>query len=79
MTEGEYLAATADTARLWGSDAVTERVALVVLNEQLFTVPFRLVRYGDAWLVHEQSATLAAKSVSPTTVEEFDELTKPSP
>jgi hypothetical protein len=66
-------------ARTAGVDELTERVALVSFDHDLYWVGFTLGRYGDGWKVQEQVAILAGSDSSgianPTTVEDCDELT----
>ena len=66
-------------AAIYGADDLTERLALVDLDGQLYEVGFTLLRYGDDWKVSSQAAVLGGTPVLgtavPTTREEYDQKT----
>ena len=66
-------------ARILGADDLTQRLALVSLDDQLFDVGFTLVRYGDVWKVLDQTASLGNTdswgAAHPTTLEDFEART----
>ena len=78
----KYLANAAASAAVYGADELTERLALVSFEGNLYEVGFTLVRYGDHWKVLGQTSALANTSglgtAQPTTLEEFDQQTSGS-
>ena len=78
----KYLANAAARAAVYGADELTERLALVSFEGNLYEIGFTLVRYGDDWKVLTQSSALANTSglgtAKPTTLEEFDRQTEGS-
>jgi hypothetical protein len=67
-------------ARASGADEVTERVALISFDGDMYWVGLTLGRYGNGWKVQQQTAAIAGSdssgSANPTTLDEFDELTR---
>ena len=70
----------ADTqAGIHGADELTERLALISLDGQLYDVGFTLLRYGETWKVLSQSSamgeTTALGTARPTTADEYERQT----
>ena len=59
-----YLDNAAKQAATQGADELTERVAVVLFEDQGYTVGFTLLRYGDGWKVASQSSAIVATSVT---------------
>ena len=71
-----YLENAAERASIYGADELTERLALISFEDQLYDVGFTLLRYGDDWKVLSQVSPLGGMSAlgtaRPTTAEDFE-------
>jgi hypothetical protein len=65
-------------AQIYGADELTERVALLLFDEEYYYVGFTLLRYGEDWQISGANSALANTSAlgapSATTVEEFQAM-----
>lgn len=61
--DAKYKDAMLASARTYGADDKTERVAYVVLGKQSFGVGITLLRYGNGWKVSDLYSDLAGTSV----------------
>ena len=53
------LAVVAESAREFGADEQTDRVALLDFEGEAFAIGFTLLRYGDGWKVSSQASVLS--------------------
>ncbi len=76
-----YLENTAKQAAVYGADELTERVALVSFEGQMYAVGFTLLRFGDVWKVASQVSNLTSTNslgtAWPVTLDEYAHLTAP--
>lgn len=65
-------------ARIYGADELTERVALLLFDEEYYFVGFTLLRYGEDWKISIVSSALSGTSAlgAPlqTTEEEYQDM-----
>ena len=59
-----YLANPAKQAAIYGADELTERVALVTFEGQIYGIGFTLLRFGDVWKVSSQVSNLTGTNAS---------------
>jgi hypothetical protein len=78
MNDPKYIENAAKSARDYGADESTERVALFSFEQSYYYIGFTLLRYGENWKISSQSSPLAGTSVlgtpKKTTVEEFESM-----
>jgi hypothetical protein len=76
QADERYLELSAAQAARYGADELTERLALISFEDQLYELGFTLLRYGDDWKVFSQISALGGTSplgtASPTTAEDFE-------
>jgi hypothetical protein len=78
MSDNRYLENANKSARAYGADESTERVALFSVEQNYYYLGFTLLRFGGSWKVSNQSSPLAntdglgtAKKI---TAEEFENM-----
>lgn len=78
MSDPKYLENATRIARSFGADESTERVALVSLEQNYYSLGFTLLRYGAGWKIGNQVSQLAGTSAlgmaQQTTEAEFERL-----
>jgi hypothetical protein len=78
MNDAKYIESTTKSARTYGADEFTERVALFSFEQNDYFIGFTLLRYGENWKISSQSSVLANTSpigtAQKTTVEEFESI-----
>ena len=59
METTPYLESAAALARIFGADESTERVALLLFEENYYYAGFTLLRYGETWKISRQASAIA--------------------
>jgi hypothetical protein len=57
--DDRWLETAAEQAAIYGADELTERLAIIELEDRRYLVGFTLLRYGDTWKISSQSSALA--------------------
>ena len=59
MSSAKYLEMASQTARMYGADESTERVALFSFEQNYYFVGFTLLRYGENWKISSQTSPMS--------------------
>jgi hypothetical protein len=78
MSDNRYLENAAKSARVYGADESTERVALFSFEQNYYYLGFTLLRFGGNWKIISQNSPLANAdtlgTAKKTTAEEFENM-----